>query len=42
MTLNNFHNHDETVKLFTYQKPMELFATKKYVKICAPMVRYTK
>lgn len=33
---------DEPVKLFTYKKPMELFETSDMVKICAPMVRYTK
>ena len=28
--------------LFTYKKPMELFESGEMVKICAPMVRYTK
>ena len=33
---------EQPVKLFEFKKPMELFASKKMVKICAPMVRYTK
>ena len=30
------------VKPFEYKRPMELFASNEMVKICAPMVRYTK
>ena len=30
------------VKIFSYKKPMELFEQNQMVKICAPMVRYTK
>ncbi len=37
MTLN-----DKPVKLFSYKKPLELLEQNKMVKICAPMVRYTK
>jgi hypothetical protein len=32
----------EMVKLYDYKKPMELFSESNMVKICAPMVRYTK
>ncbi len=32
----------EVRQLFTYKKPMELFESGEMVKICAPMVRYTK
>lgn len=35
-------SNENSVKLFTYKKPMELFESKEFVKICAPMVRYTK
>jgi tRNA-dihydrouridine synthase 4 len=30
------------VKLFTYKKPTEMFESGAMVKLCAPMVRYTK
>ena len=33
---------DPTGDAFVYLKPMQLFETRKYVKICAPMVRYSK
>ena len=32
----------DTVEEFEYQSPLELFENKKLVKICAPMVRYSK
>lgn len=34
----NLHDHEDAI----CSKPLELFATKKLVKICAPMVRYSK
>ena len=34
--------YNETKNEFSYKKPMELFESKEMVKICAPMVRYTK
>jgi hypothetical protein len=33
---------DQLAPLYTYKKPMELFETQEFVKICAPMVRYSK
>ena len=35
-------NDPTPVKLYEYKKPMELFESGEMVKICAPMVRYTK
>jgi hypothetical protein len=36
------YENEEVVKLFEYKKPMQLFESSNMVKICAPMVRYTK
>jgi hypothetical protein len=36
------YENEQVVKLFEYKKPMELFERSNMVKICAPMVRYTK
>jgi hypothetical protein len=34
---------DETpAMLFNYKRPLELFEVSNMVKLCAPMVRYTK
>lgn len=30
------------IKKFEYKKPLELFESNEMVKLCAPMVRYTK
>ncbi len=35
-------DEEQVVKLYEYKKPMELFENSKMVKICAPMVRYSK
>ncbi|XP_071082528.1 tRNA-dihydrouridine(20a/20b) synthase [NAD(P)+]-like [Haliotis cracherodii] len=35
-------NHGDLEKEFTWKKPLELFSEKKVVKMCAPMVRYSK
>ena len=40
MTLEN--GEESKVNTYTYKKPMELFDEKEVVKICAPMVRYSK
>lgn len=38
-----FDKHEmNEVKDFNYTTPLELFKEKKVVKICAPMVRYSK
>lgn len=34
--------NETPVKLFQYKKPLELFNELEMVKLCAPMVRYTK
>jgi hypothetical protein len=36
------YEEDSPVKIFNYKKPLELFESNEMVKICAPMVRYTK
>lgn len=40
--VGEINNDPSPVPLFTYKKPMELFESGEMVKICAPMVRYTK
>ncbi len=43
MKLQREHDEgDQEDVIFSYKKPMELFSDKKMVKICAPMVRYSK
>jgi hypothetical protein len=40
------HDLDQPTRVMpiysAYKKPMELFETRDFVKICAPMVRYSK
>lgn len=35
-------DNESSVQIFSYKKPMELFQELEMVRICAPMVRYTK
>ena len=32
----------DKLKCLTYKKPLELFEERKVVRMCAPMVRYSK
>lgn len=40
--IGDVQSEPSPIKLFTYKKPMEMFESGNMVKLCAPMVRYTK
>lgn len=42
ITENDANGSGDGKEEFTWKKPLELFAEKDMVKICAPMVRYSK
>lgn len=42
ITENDANGCDDDKEEFRWKKPLELFAEKDMVKICAPMVRYSK